>query len=459
MDLGQPAIIPPLDPDFVPASLWIRDFDSLVDQSGQAVPFRIALQQPNGSTVVQSGELLPDEHPRSELNLMHVERLLKFMLWSGGGSRWFWHGPQSIGERLRQRFSSHPCGSFDSDFMFKVYQEPFSGTITDEVPEARGLASPLGRNLEGCRIGFDLGGSDRKVAAVIDGEVVFSEETPWDPYHQTDTEYHRAGIMDSIEKAKAHLPRLDAIGGSSAGVFVDDRPRVASLFRGISGADFTEKISSMFIDLGKELEVPLSIINDGEVTALAASMSLEKNAVLGIAMGTSEATGYVDTQGRVTSWLNELAFAPVDYSPNAPVDEWSGDIGCGVQYFSQQAVGRLIPKTSLSVDSNLGLPEKLECVQEFMAEGNGEAASIYRTIGTYLGYGVAHYASFYSLSHALILGRVTSGEGGTIILEEAKKVLAAEFPDLNDRIAFHQPDEKNKRHGQAIAAASLPSID
>jgi len=459
MNLGKPAIIPPLDPDFVPASLWIRDFNSLVDQSGEGVPFRIALQQPNGATVVKSGKLLSETHPQAELNHLHVERLLKFMLWACGGSRWFWDGPQEVGEFLNKRFSSHPCGKFDSDFMAKVYQEPFCGISGNEVPEPRGLASPLGRNLEGCRIGFDLGGSDRKVAAVIDGEVTFSEETPWDPYHQTDPAYHKAGIMDSIEKAKAHLPRLDAIGGSSAGVFVDDRPRVASLFRGISDSDFTEKISPMFIDIGKALDVPLSIINDGEVTALAASMSLEQNAVLGIAMGTSEATGYVDTQGRVTSWLNELAFAPVDYSPNAPADEWSGDVGCGVQYFSQQAVGRLIPKTGLSIDPALGLPEKLERVQEFMAEGSGEAASIYRTIGTYLGYGVAHYASFYSLSHALILGRVTSGEGGAIILEEAKKVLREEFTDLNDQITFHQPDEKNKRHGQAIAAASLPAIN
>lgn len=459
VNLGKPAITPPLDPGFLPASVWIRDYNSMIKKSGASVPFRIALQQPNGSTVVQSGELLPDEHPQSELNFMHVERLLKFMLWSGGGSRWFWQGPQSIGERLRQRFSSHPCGSFDSDFMFKVYQEPFSGTITEEVPETRELASPLGRNLEGCRIGFDLGGSDRKVAAVIDGEVVFSEETPWDPYYQNDTEYHRAGIMDSIEKAKTHLPRLDAVGGSSAGVFVDNRPRVASLFRGVSDSDFTEKISSMFIDLGKELEVPLSIINDGEVTALAASMSLEENAVLGIAMGTSEATGYVDTHGRVTSWLNELAFAPVDYSPNAPADEWSGDLGCGVQYFSQQAVGRLIPKTSLSIDSNLGLPEKLERVQEFMENNNEEAADVYRTIGVYLGYAVAHYASFYSIGHVLILGRVTTGKGGAIIQEEASKTLACEFPELKRRINFHQPDEKNKRHGQAIAAASLPAIN
>ena len=459
MNLGKPADIPPLDPDFVPASLWIRDFNSLVDQSGEGTPFRIALQQPNGSTVVQSGKLLSETHPQSELNHLHVERLLKFMLWACGGSRWFWDGPQEVGQFLDKRFASHPCGKFDSGFMLKVYGEPLTANRGREIPEPSGLASPLGRNLEGCRIGFDLGGSDRKVAAVIDGEVTFSEETPWDPYHQTDPEYHRAGIMDSIEKAKAHLPELDAIGGSSAGVFVDDRPRVASLFRGISDSDFTEKISPMFIDIGKELKVPLSIINDGEVTALAASMSLKQNAVLGIAMGTSEATGYVDAQGRVTSWLNELAFAPVDYSPKAPVDEWSGDVGCGVQYFSQQAVGRLIPKAGLEIDPVLGLPEKLERVQEFMAEGCERAGSIYRTIGTYLGYGVAHYASFYTLSHALILGRVTSGEGGTIILEEAQKVLRKEFPDLNDSITFHQPDEKNKRHGQAIAAASLPSID
>jgi predicted NBD/HSP70 family sugar kinase len=448
-----------LDPEFLPASLWIRDFNALIEQSETGVPFRLALQQPNGTTVVQVGKLLSDTHPQAELNHLHVERLLKFMLWACGGSRWFWDGPQEVGEFLNKRFANHPCGEFDRAFMAKVYQESFSGTIGDEVPEPRGLASPLGRNLEGFRIGFDLGGSDRKVAAVIDGEVAFSEETPWDPYHQTDPDYHKAGILDSIEKARAHLPKLDAIGGSSAGVFVDNRPRVASLFRGISDSDFAERISPMFIDLGKDLDVPLSIINDGEVTALAASMSLEQNAVMGVAMGTSEAAGYVDPQGRVTSWLNELAFAPVDYSPNAPADEWSGDVGCGVQYFSQQAVGRLIPQTGLSIDPALGLPEKLERVQEFMVDGNEEAKQIYRTIGTYLGYGIAHYASFYSISHVLILGRVTTGEGGTIILEEANKVLSTEFPDLNQKITFHQPDEKNKRHGQAIAAASLPSIN
>ena len=175
-------------------------------------------------------------------------------------------------------------------------------------------------------------------------------------------------------------------------------------------------------------------------------------------MGTSEAGGYVTPEGNITSWLNELAFMPVDYHPDAAKDEWSGDYGCGVQYFSQQAVGKLIPASGLEVDAKLGLPEKLKVVQKAMEQNDDRAKKIYETIGTYLGYGVAHYADFYDCKNVLILGRVTSGRGGDIIIEEAKRVLAAEFPELSGSIRFHVPDEKDKRHGQAIAAASLPTV-
>ncbi len=58
----------------------------------------------------------------------------------------------------------------------------------------------------------------------------------------------------------------------------------------------------------------------------------------------------------------------------------------------------------------------------------------------------------------LVLGRVTSGPGGDDIVDGARQVLDVEFPELAGRIAFHIPDEKDKRHGQAIAAASLPAI-
>ena len=310
-----------------------------------------------------------------------------------------------------------------------------------------------------CRIGFDLGGSDRKVAAVIDGSVVFSDETVWDPYFQPDPQYHFDGVMDSLKKAASHLRRVDAIGGSAAGCYVNNRVKVASLFRGVAPDVFNARVKDLFLEIQKAWKgVPMEVVNDGEVTALAGSMSLGKNAVLGLALGTSLAAGYVTRNGNITSWLNELAFTPVDYNPAAPRDEWSGDYGVGAQYFSQQAVGRLMAPAGITVDPKLPLPEKLKHVQALMAQGDDRAARIYQTIGTYLGYTIAHYTDFYDFDTVLILGRVTTGKGGDIIIDGARQVLRAEFPELAGRVAFHVPDEKDKRHGQAVAAASLPSI-
>ena len=222
---------------------------------------------------------------------------------------------------------------------------------------AKESSAPLGRHLDGCRIGFDLGGSDRKVAAVIDGKAVFSEEIVWTPIAEKDPQWHYDQINDLLKRAAAHLPRVDAIGGSSAGVFVNSRVKVASLFRGVPPDVFHSRVKDLFLELRKEWKVPFEIANDGEVTALAGSMALRENAVFGLAFGTSTAAGYVTPDGNITTWLNELAFAPVDYNPNAPVDEWSGDYGCGVQYFSQQCVGRLMPVAGIEVDSELALPE------------------------------------------------------------------------------------------------------
>jgi predicted NBD/HSP70 family sugar kinase len=313
--------------------------------------------------------------------------------------------------------------------------------------------------LEGCRIGFDLGGSDRKVAAVVEGKVVFSEEVVWDPVRQSDPQYHYDGVMHSLRLAAEHLPRVDAIGGSSAGVYVNNRVKVASLFRGVPPGLFETRVKGMFLEIQKEWgNIPFEIVNDGEVTALAGSMSLGRNGVLGIALGTSTAGGYVNQEGNITSWLNELAFMPIDYAPSAPVDEWSGDYGCGVQYFSQQAVGRLLPAAGIEVDPGLTLPEKLKQLQVLMRQGDSRAQKIYQTIGTYLGYAIAHYSDYYDFNHVLVLGRVTSGPGGDFITEGAKEVLKLEFPELAKRISFPVPDETDKRHGQAIAAASLPKL-
>jgi predicted NBD/HSP70 family sugar kinase len=367
-----------------------------------------------------------------------------------------------LGRGLQAYYRETTTGGFDAAIMGgKIYERPFEVALVsaEEVPVACESTAPLGRHVEGCRIGFDLGASDRKVAAVLDGKTVFSDETIWDPRSHSDPQWHFDQIMDSLKRAAAHLPRVDAIGGSSAGVYVNNRVQVASLFRGVPEDLFNQRVKTIFQELKKGWnDIPFEVVNDGEVTALAGSMSIGDNAVLGIALGSSQAVGYVTANGTITPWLNELAFAPVDYNPRAAVDEWSRDYGCGVQYFSQQCVGRLISKAGLEVDDGLPLPEKLVAVQKLLANGDERAAKIYQTIGTYLGYAIAHYAEFYDLRHLLILGRVTSGRGGEIILQGAKEVLGTEFPDLAAKISFHMPDEKQKRHGQAMAAASLPVL-
>ncbi len=460
--LSTPQIVPILDPQFHPAVLANRAFHAAARATGRAVPVRIAIEQADGSVFHSVTEIFPDNHPQAAANFAHIERLVKFLLWARGGWRVHFAGPPSLAAALQNHFRETPTGRFDSEMIGrKIFDRALEVALVMDgvLPPEQSRTQPLGRNLDGCRIGFDLGGSDRKVAAIMDGKVVFSEETEWDPYFESDPQYHFDGIMDSLKKAAAHLPRVDAIGGSAAGCYVNNRVKAASLFRGVPPDVFERRVKDLFLEIQRAWNgVPLEVVNDGEVTALAGAMSLGKNAVLGIAMGTSQAAGYVTREGNITSWLNELAFAPVDHHPDAPADEWSGDRGCGAQYFSQQAVGRLLAPAGIEVPAEMPLPEKLKRVQQLMAADDLRARRIYQTIGVYLGYAVAHYADFYDFDHVLVLGRVTSGAGGDVILAEAREVLRTGFPGLAERIQFHTPDEKDKRHGQAVAAASLPRL-
>lgn len=451
---------PALDPDFLPAVLWNRSYAAKVAKNPGSKPLAISLERGDSTVSVYPTTVLPHTAENSALNIRYVERLLKFLLWQRGGYRVLIAGAPEIAAEIKAIYSPGGARAFDHDFMGrKVYGRPMEVEACDleAVPEPRELSIPLGRNLDGCRIGFDLGGSDRKWAALIDGSVVFSEEVRWDPYFQNDPQYHYDGIRETLRRAAEHLPRVDAIGGSSAGVYVNNEVRVASLFRGVPEDDFEKRVRRIFFDLQKEWGgIPFEVVNDGEVTALAGSMSMNDNAVLGISLGTSLAAGYVDPEGHIRPWLNELAFAPVDYRENAPTDEWSGDAGCGVQYFSQQGVARLAPLAGIQLPVEMPFAEQLVEIQRLMAEGDPGARAIYETIGTCFGYAVAHYADFYEIRNLLILGRVTSGEGGEVILEKAAAVLRDEFPEL--AIRLRTPDEKDKRHGQAVAAASLPKL-
>ena len=460
LPLVAPKITPALDPAFRPAVLASRAYRAAVREAGGGVPVRLALEQADGSVFRFDLAVLPASHPHARGNAAYLERFVKFLLWSRGGWKIYIDGPADLAASLASHYRDTATGRFDADLVaFRMFDNPIAIVHTSDLPAERSVTRPLGRHLEGCRIGFDLGGSDRKVAAVIDGDVVFSEETVWDPYHKPDPQYHFDGVMDSLRTAAGHLPRVDAIGGSAAGVYVNNRVKAGSLFRGVPQDLFDARVKDIFLEVRRAWDdVPFEVVNDGEVTALAGSMSLGKNAILGIALGTSTAAGYVTPDGNITSWLNELAFVPVALNPDAPVDEWSGDFGVGSQYFSQQAVGRLAPVAGIETPDDMGLPEKLKVVQRLRGEGHAGAKHIYDTLGTYLGYGVAHFADFYDIAHVLVLGRVTSGPGGDDIVQGARQVLDEEFPDLASRITFHVPDEKDKRHGQAIAAASLPEV-
>lgn len=453
--------VPKLHPEFIPAVLWRRAYDQRVRESHGAVPVTMALERRPGDVSRWSSQVLPAGADNDLLTIFYLERTLKFLLWQKGGHRIYFSGPEYLAQALRGIYSGSGARQFDSEFIGKkVYGDALEIVTTplELIPAAAESQTPLGRNWKGCRIGFDLGGSDRKCAAVVDGELVFSEEIPWDPYFQKDPAYHFEGIQDSLRRAAAKMPRVDAIGGSAAGIYVDNEPRVGSLFRGVNDADFARSIRPLFKRLREEWGgIPFEVINDGEVTALAGSVALNENAVLGISLGTSQAAGFVNPQGNITTWLNELAFAPVDYAADAPRDEWSGDIGCGVQYFSQQAVARLAPKAGIQFSDKMPFAERLSAVQEMMLKGDPAAESIYETIGTYLGYSIALYADFYDFRHLLLLGRVTSGPGGKILMAQARQVLVDEFPEVDKQVDFVVPDEKQKRHGQAVAAASLPA--
>lgn len=456
-------LAPELDPGFLPAALWNREYRKLVAAAGnRAVRLAVCLERANGTVSRFDTAILPEGDSNDALNLRYVERIVKFLLWARGGWKVTIGGSAKIAAGLARLYSADGERAFDHKVMGRtIYDRDFTveSCAYDAAPAGKEISVKLGGHFDGCRIGFDLGGSDRKCAAVRDGETVHSEEVVWDPYFQKDINYHRDGIIDSLKRAAAKLPRIDAIGGSAAGVYVDNQPRIASLFRGIPEAEFATKVRPIFLEIAKEFPgVPFIVLNDGEVTALAGAVSLGENGLLGLAMGTSEAVGYVRPDGSLTDHLNELAFAPVDYrtGADAPRDEWSGDLGVGASYLSQQAVGRIAGKAGFDFPAGTPLPEQLKLVQKAMAEHDPRAATVYRTIGSYLGYALAHYADFYELKHLLLLGRVSSGEGGSIILDTAREVLKQEFPELS--IGFHIPDEQFKRHGQAVIAATLPEL-
>ena len=450
-----------LDPDYVPIVLANRKFCNAVKSTINPELVKIAIVRSKGQIATKSTYVFNESNNQLEANYLYIERLIKTLIWLKGGYKIIFGGPEELGKKLNAAYQTNGEREFDADFMSKIYEQPFTVEVVaiKDVPESNEQSRPIGRHLDGYRIGFDAGGSDRKVSAVVNGKAIFSEEIVWHPKLQSDPTYHYDGIMDSIKRAAAKMPRVDAIGVSSAGIFIDKRIAAASLFLIVPQDKFDSEVRDMYFKIQKEMgNIPIEVINDGDVTALAGAMSLNSNNILGIAMGTSQAAGYVDGLGNITGWLNELAFVPVDYNKNSLIDEWSLDYGCGVKYFSQDSVIKLAKNAKIKLAEKLSPADKLKVVQALLEAKDPRAEDIFDTIGCYLGYSIAYYAEFYDIKHVLVLGRVTSKSGGNRILRVANQILKIEFNDLFHKIELTLPDELNRRVGQSIAAASLPKL-
>ena len=445
---------PKLDPGFIPFGVWMNAYEK-----GAQKEIAIAVERNEGFVSVRRAKIHGSAE-MAEADYRFVERYVKFLLWSIGGFRVSVCGCSDIAKRLQKAYSADGERAFDYDFFQKLYERPLEivDLPLEQCPQSNESPRPIGGHLDGCRIGFDAGGSDRKVSAVIDGEVVYSEEVVWHPKKNPDPNYQYEGILDSFRTAASKMPRVDGIGVSSAGVFIGNAPMISSIFYCVPRERWDE-VKTVFDRAAAAIgDVPIVVANDGDVSALAGAMGMNCGNIMGLAMGTSEAVGYVDQDKNVLGWISELAFAPVDLSEDAMQDEWSTDFGVGCKYFSQDAVIKLAPRAGIELDESLTPAEKLKVVQKLMEESDERAKAVFHDIGIYLAYTVVQYCRFYHIEHLMLLGRVMSGKGGDEILATCQAVLAAEFPEIAKQVEVMLPDENTRRVGQSAAAASLPAI-
>ena len=445
---------------WAPMSVLGQVYDGIVDRYDVVA---IAWER-EGGKVFRYDLPIPKRMDREATKLVSyvVDRIAKFIVWSAGGWKLYLSGPDAIVKPVARAYTKKGARAFDWDFFTSIYGRPVETCIVPmkKMPETTEKPQVVKTVADGCRIGFDLGASDFKISALRNGKVVFSKEFPWDPRNNADPEYHYSKLTAGLKEAAASLPRVDAIGGSTAGTLVGQKMGIASLFRAIKEKNPSkfETAQNMFFRIEKDWGVPFAIYNDGDVTALAGMITMNRKGILGVAMGSSEAVGYVDPKGAMTGRISELAFAPVDFNPGAPRDEWSGDAGVGAMAFSQQAVNWLAEREGFRFPKSMKLPERLKVVQAAMEKGDGKALRVYVQIGRFLAHAIPWYNEFYDYSNMMILGRVTSGLGGEVILETARALLKDVYPEWAEKIDIFMPDEKARRLGQSVAAAQIPVI-
>eukprot|EP00929_Paragymnodinium_shiwhaense_P034586 TRINITY_DN1879_c0_g2_i10.p1 TRINITY_DN1879_c0_g2~~TRINITY_DN1879_c0_g2_i10.p1 ORF type:complete len:491 (-),score=163.38 TRINITY_DN1879_c0_g2_i10:132-1604(-) len=476
--LTRPKVPAPLDPNFSPVVLAKKNYMTYVSGSPHTVEF--ALPRVDGCS---RGKLpvFAESHPDVEASVYLAGVIIQELLWQRSASGLMLAGPAKIVEAIKKDFSAggmyefevmsmpNVCGTPDKAFEVKIVEAA-------ELPAAKDSPQTCGKKANGSRLAFDLGKSDIKTVAVKDDEVLYSKETEWDVTNP-DPQYHFDAIVAALKLAKEKLEKVDAIGGSATGtVGANNEATWCDIFPNVPPDVYKAKVVDIFQRIAKELagDVPLKVINDGEVTALAAVQKIKAGNVMGISMGSSEGGGYANADGNLLGWINELCYIRLDLNPEAPTDPWTKGAHRGVShmYLGQRGATKLAAKAGVEVPDNLVFPHAdmctirhenhaqcLKMIQKAMTDPaqEPEVRKLYETVGVYLGYGLAQYCEFYKIDHVMILGRVSKGKGGDIMLDTARKVLTTEFPEL-PAIKFHTADDHFKAVGQCIAAAALPTL-
>lgn len=479
--LVRPGVPAPLDPNFCPFILSKRQYLKHIANSsftGVVSDFQFAIERPGGCVGRDKLPVFSQEHEGFEASVFLAGEAIRYMLWQRGGYKLILSGPPALCERLTAAYSKGGKYEFEALTMPKIYGMGWSVATVgspDELPANKEAPIVCGKVASGCRIAFDLGKSDVKTVAVKDGEVLASQETEWDVTH-ADPQYHYDVIVKAMKDTAAKLPGpVEAIGGSATGaVSADSEATWCDCFPNVPPDVYKEKVVPIFNVIAKNEfgDVPIKVINDGEVTAVAGGQMVGEGCLFGISLGSSEGSGYVDKDGALTGWINENAYNPFDLNPEAPLNPWSPHRGDASMYLGQRAATRLAKKGGVDLPEDM-MPDHpnmngtshvphAQCLKKVQAAMNDpqkelQARKIYESIGVYLGYAIAQYCEYLDIKNVLILGRVTTGHGGQIMMDWAKKVLATDFPELAN-VKFHTPSEHMKRVGQCVAAAALPEL-
>src|ERR1700756_1653617 len=134
----HPAVIAPLDPEFLPASLFNRAYRDLAKRN-RPVPLRLALERSDGSISSFDTCIIPPRAGHLEATLLYVERIVKFLVWQRGGWKLYVGGPREIGEHIKAVYSATGARKFDFDFMTTVYERTFEVVVTsaESVPHTK----------------------------------------------------------------------------------------------------------------------------------------------------------------------------------------------------------------------------------------------------------------------------------------------------------------------------------